>query len=464
MVEDARQRAAGLPIAYIDRVNFVGRKRMKAQEADLNLPIFKVPKRMGEFAANNDWHTIWKVLRKEPLLAASLFAHTLVGIGRDAVAVGANFVRKFDPELPLPGKIVTIAPIDKETSVAEILVPLRQGGSELIALRCRGSIFRDHEVGGAVDLYKRAGKQPYYRIRAPYVTAAFNGRRKRFDFLDAKEIASTVRAQYDDLDFCGHWERVREVNDFIKQDFPSFPSNKCGLYRHAKTGDGILIFRGTNFVDVADHVVNFATMRGLATPQYKHAPDITKMVQARFCNRMIVAGHSKGGGIAQYASACTGVRAVCFNSVGLPESFIEDSRKRSGKDSGEFGIDHFLVRYDWVSNVAGVYHSEGMSFTDPFTKKRQRFLADTKDVHFLDSPHSRMRVLALHNINTVVQCLEDDRHLLRKPFEELRQDGVPFDRMIRVKDMLPEDRLPGRSLTGRAIKKELSAQKSSLTV
>jgi len=456
MVQDCRNQAAGIPMAYVDRLSFVGRNRKIKKEPEIRLPIFKVPKRMEEYVADNNWKGIWKALQKEPLVAASLIAYTLVGLSRDAGAAVSHFIRRFDPELPMPGRLIGVKR-DRDATIAEVLVPIRGGGSEVITVKTKGALDRNHSVGNAVDLYQRKAKdgQLYYRIRQPFVTSAYNTRAESFDYIDAKEIASVVRAQYDDLDFCGHWEKIPEATDFIAERFPVFPKRKCTFYRHEKTGDGILVFRGTNPLSLADHAVNLATLRGITLPQYKYAPEVAKMVCARYCERMIVAGHSKGGGIAQYVSAATGMRAVCFNSVGLPESLVRSAKETSGAPPGM--VDHFLVRYDWVSNVAGIYHADSMSITDPFAPEKQKFLAKKDDVHFLDSAYQRMRFLALHSISTVVGCLDDDPHLLCNTFDNSEH---PIDkRVVRVRDIISEPTsLAGRTSLKRNHKKQHTRQ------
>lgn len=452
MVEDCREQSDGVPIAYIDRISFIGRGRKRPKEPDIAPPIFKVPKRMEDYVANNDWTSIWKALRAEPGIAASLAVHAVVGLGRDVLAAASHFVQRFDPDLPRPGRLVGLKK-DNHLTYAEILVPIRGGGSELITVKTKGDVGDFERMGGAVDLYRRQSERGgYYRMKQPFVTVAYNKNQDVFEYIDAKEIAAVVRAQYDNLDFCGHWEKIPEVTDFIAEEFPAFPKKKCAFYRHEKTDDGILVFRGTNPFDIADHTVNFAALRGVKLPQYDFAPQITKRVMARYCNRMIVSGHSKGGGIAQYVSAATGVRGVCFNSVGLPDSLVESARANA--DSPPGFVDHFLVRYDWVSNVAGIYHAESMSIADPFAKERQKFSGKKEDVHFLESPHQRMRFLALHSISTVVRCLEDDPHLLLDTFEPERDETQ--QRVLRVKDLLRQQcELSGRgtSLNGEKMRK-----------
>ena len=71
MVEDARQAHLGLPVAYVDRMRYIGRVRPRQRQEGALEPFFKIPTKVGEIAAGSDWDQIWKEIAKDPLAAAA---------------------------------------------------------------------------------------------------------------------------------------------------------------------------------------------------------------------------------------------------------------------------------------------------------------------------------------------------------------------------------------------------------
>jgi hypothetical protein len=427
--------------------------KIKARQqrfTEKEIPLFKTAKQFPEFAADNNWNSLWSGMKREPLIAAAAICHATIGLSKSALKESVRFFKQSEEAAEIPGRLLSVTREDNRF-IAEILKPRPDGGTKLVRVVSKGDIRGEIGVGGAIDIYKRHGNVDYYRLRKPYITSMYNGKVRQFDVLDAKEVADVVRAQYKNLDFCGHWERREEVSDVIEQDFPNFPRHKCSYFKNTQTGDGILVFRGTNPLDLRDHAVNFLTMSGKVPPQYKYAPEIAKMVKSRFGENLLVAGHSKGGGLAQFVSVSTGIRAVCFNAVGLPKAILENARNTATSLTGiKESVDHFLVRYDWVSNLAGIHHDKGMGIVHPFTSKEQNLVGGKENVHFLNSPHPRSSFLALHSMATVSQCLSSDPYLIKDPFS--RHHASLKERVVRIAEV-PHLKGSSSSLT-RSVKRE----------
>jgi hypothetical protein len=87
--------------------------------------------------------------------------------------------------------------------------------------------------------------------------------------------------------------------------------------------------------------------------QYEMAEILVRVAIDRFNSGIVLTGHSLGGGLAQYASMKTGLRAITFNSAGVGfEPFASES---AGK------IAHFKT-------VGGIVNPIVTDFSDPFSR------------------------------------------------------------------------------------------------
>lgn len=94
------------------------------------------------------------------------------------------------------------------------------------------------------------------------------------------------------------------------------------LYRHAPSGETVLVFRGSH--SALDWLTNLWLGVDLAqqeAPNYNVARQVAAAV-VRGGARPIVVGHSLGAGMAQYIGALNGLRVVGFNSSPLPERYL----------------------------------------------------------------------------------------------------------------------------------------------
>ncbi len=113
---------------------------------------------------------------------------------------------------------------------------------------------------------------------------------------------------------------------------------QAGLYSDQDSGDLVLAFRGTESCDfpcsfsetkelVLDVAADSLLTFGQDGPQFDHAvsyaQDVVNRHQGR---RIIVTGHSLGGGLAQAVGATFGLETFAFNSAPVPDDFIKSNQ------------------------------------------------------------------------------------------------------------------------------------------
>ncbi|SER29199.1 Lipase (class 3) [Nitrosomonas sp. Nm51] len=111
---------------------------------------------------------------------------------------------------------------------------------------------------------------------------------------------------------------------------------QAGVYYDPVTDEVVLAFRGTETCDfpcslselaelaldtAADTLLTF----GLVDTQFEDAMDYARDVVARAQDRkVIVTGHSLGGGLAQAVGSALGLEAFAFNSAPVPDDFFDN--------------------------------------------------------------------------------------------------------------------------------------------
>ncbi|MCB1948029.1 MAG: lipase [Burkholderiales bacterium] len=111
---------------------------------------------------------------------------------------------------------------------------------------------------------------------------------------------------------------------------------QAGVYYDPGTDEVVLAFRGTETCDfpcslselselaldtAADTLLTF----GLVDTQFEDAMDYARDVVSRAQNRkIIVTGHSLGGGLAQAIGSALGLETFAFNSAPVPDDFFDD--------------------------------------------------------------------------------------------------------------------------------------------
>lgn len=102
------------------------------------------------------------------------------------------------------------------------------------------------------------------------------------------------------------------------------------LYRNDRTGEITVAFRGTQITSLGDLATDAAQIgTGSVPTQYKAAAELLRNVLAATDKPVAVAGHSLGGGLAQYAIAANSpgsssrLSGYTFNSAGLSHAVVD---------------------------------------------------------------------------------------------------------------------------------------------
>ena len=101
----------------------------------------------------------------------------------------------------------------------------------------------------------------------------------------------------------------------------------AALYERSD-GTVVLVFHGSSLQDPDDWRNNGAQAVGLPAEQYQRAVDLGQRVHDVFGDRVVITGHSLGGGLASVASLTSRVPAVTFN----PAAISDGTLRRAGFD------------------------------------------------------------------------------------------------------------------------------------
>lgn len=126
-----------------------------------------------------------------------------------------------------------------------------------------------------------------------------------------------------------------------------------------REGETVLAFQGSDapWEEAIDWVNNIANELRLRTPQYDAAVEVARIVQSKVTedSKLIIVGHSLGGGLAQHAGAALRVPVVTFNTAGPNPDAVPEG-------AASFARDHFMnlvvegEMIDWAYRTA---RSEG---------------------------------------------------------------------------------------------------------
>lgn len=357
---DLRANSDGFKRAFIGRVGDICAAPSPTGEAVLAA--------LGEAIAENDWPRVWRKAFASP---KGVFS-AVFGFSKEAIFAAKDAVR------PL------------RMRPAQMLYPMRSRDKAAVCFAIANekgrmstlSVPMDIEMAGRVkpgERYEVVGGRPG---RGPSILRTIDQAKDPMAEMPAHDIAGITEAQYRKLAFFGRWERDKEFDEIAEK--LHYPGQRCGAYVNRETGAAFLVFEGTR-ASPADMVTNVAATRGIFLRQYKVAPSVVEAAAKRYPD-LCIAGHSKGGGISQYAAAMTGFPCVTFNSVGLPPFEQKFNPKCT----------HYLIKNDPVSNLNGVVdYVKGVSIK-MFSGLPQRLLPGETKV--LDSGFPRSRFGALHSL------------------------------------------------------------------
>jgi len=428
-VEDAKKVYVGPQVAYLTRTRYL---KSPGKGAFRHAAPYE-----GESNPDKDpflqsgWPGFWKKVRSKPSLLVEAAFSATGGISKEVYDNALTMLKIRRPIVPSRSRIVKLKKKADGTPLADILMPKKGGGVALLTVVCKGATNKagnftpELQEGAAIEVNKRTAVESgneYYHLRVPYLTHITKGGHFASNYIDAREVADVVESQYQNMSLCGRWAFNEVATTQIRQHLKLDHLHKklFSIYTDVEDKHSMLIFRGTSVTSPSDWFTNLGTFSGLETTQYRAAAQVAEFAGQHFPN-LLIAGHSKGAGLAQYAAAHTGIRAVCFNAVGLPEGIIPPAPPQGG-----YPIDHFAARYDIFSNVAGVY-SKAMGFTMPmpdfagiipkFSVKEQHNLASEDRNFLLPTTVPRNRFITLHSMEVLSHALKKKPHLIARPFE-----------------------------------------------
>lgn len=114
---------------------------------------------------------------------------------------------------------------------------------------------------------------------------------------------------------------------------------EVGLYK--KEDEYVLAFTGTD--SLADGITDVAQIVWLKPPQYQLAAKITKYLKNKYKSKLVLTGHSLGGGLAQYAAYKNGstIPTITFNSANVSKLYSSEGNEgNEGNNIININMDH----------------------------------------------------------------------------------------------------------------------------
>ncbi len=207
--------------------------------------------------------------------------------------------------------------------------------------------------GGAAAAPPAAGPAPaasapvVASAPTPATPAAQQPQATQAELQHGKEMARYASDSYNDPDKAtiprvDRSELSPEINAILDDPKAGF---SAAIY--APDADHIVVaFRGTELSDPGDLWTDVKQALGFHSDQYDQAARLAQAVQAQYPGKQIeFTGHSLGGGLAQMASAVTGLPATTFNAAGVHPNTLGAFQLDPGK------IVNFSVEGDGLTAV-----------------------------------------------------------------------------------------------------------------
>lgn len=236
-----------------------------------------------------------------------------------------------------------------------------------------------------------------------------------------RELADLAAAVYDQsIQQVGRWRRQYDaaVSVIPAGIGPTSKPDPTSGFKAAVFTDGdkaVLAFAGSER-ETRDWLTNFAQGLGMDTAQYRQATSFAQECKVQYGDKLMLTGHSLGGGLACIASAATSVPCVTFNPAGVHRKTLE----RAGVDPDGFReaaeaglVRKYVVKGEILDRVnklplAPKAHGAQITLEDPdkawsFTKhsmtavQRSMDAADNSRVSVAESalPHADPRQAAM---------------------------------------------------------------------
>jgi len=426
LIEDLRKLSGGHQVAYVDRLRrrYRGPSAFPSPESRWPLPISEDFRKV---LGRDGWAALYSPSAWTKNLPSTLafLGSAVWGFASDVSAEAALWVARktgFARKEAVLSVMESIFPGSDQRPHATVRCPQPGGGWVRHAFRLVSDSDVMISLGSSVEFIP-ADSRRRARLRpiSPPSSMGMDGSTKH---MSVSELAGVVSAQYSLMDFAGVWDRVSLPASHLGERCLS--PRLAGLFVNRATQEAILVFSGTRPTSMADWLVNVRTTHARVSYQYRQAVTTARAASSQY-PRLLLAGHSKGGGMAQFASANTGVPAVTFNTVGLPLEQLGLTQAPPAT------IEHFMIKYDAVSNLSGRLSTDSMGIAGPLATLRgleQKIIGGRSSVQHLPPPKHRHRVYWLHTMEAVKISLRENPFVIPDPFAPKRARAFPLRGLV----------------------------------
>lgn len=210
-----------------------------------------------------------------------------------------------------PVRNLTTTPLS-QTQVASQSFPLTDGAdTDVEQPRSPSATWPD---AGSVRLFASTHGSDEAALASRATVAVENARRgvppTRQELLDGAEAAA---ASYDFSTPAG-MRRVEPGSLGVAEQV-GWSGFQSALYERQSDGTVFVSIAGTQ--DAVDWINNGLQGVGIIPPQYLQAAELVAAAREKYGDRVVVVGHSLGGGLASFAGLLNGARTMTFNAAGL---------------------------------------------------------------------------------------------------------------------------------------------------
>jgi predicted esterase YcpF (UPF0227 family) len=142
------------------------------------------------------------------------------------------------------------------------------------------------------------------------------------------ELALLSQEVYEDTKVVGVWKRIA---DYKKDTLGYTHGLHMSVYENSENNKVAIVVEGTDAKDMEDIITDVVqlTASPIVPREYTQAREFVEELREdnATLKTAILAGHSLGGGIAQYVGCSFGMEAHTFNPAGLSDATIEDAQE-----------------------------------------------------------------------------------------------------------------------------------------